>query len=142
MKIINKIKDNFKNSSGIRFLMSSASAFILNYIVLICLEYFLADEFTLGPELAMVCAWLLSSIYNFSVNRYWVFKAYGNLFIELSQYYALAFPIFLIKNFGLLEILYRLVGMPMWLAAPIAEAALFIVNYIIQKKLIFKKKKK
>jgi putative flippase GtrA len=120
--------------------MSSASAFILNYIVLICLEHFWADKFTLGPELAMVCAWLMSSMVNFSVNRYWVFKAFGNIFVELSQYYALAFPIFIIKNFGLLEILYRLVGMPMWIAAPIAEAALFIVNYIIQKKLIFKKK--
>ena len=140
MKLISKIKDNFKYSSGIRYLISSASAFMFNYVILIVLEFLLADKFALGAEVAMICAWLTSSIVNFSVNRYWVFKAFGNVFVELSKYYALAFPIFIIKNFGLLEILYRLVGMPMWLAAPIAEAALFIVKYIIQKKLIFKKK--
>ena len=139
---ISAIIDYIKNSTGIKYLFSSGVAFVINYVILVALEFILAKNLTLGAEIAMVCAWITSSVINFLVNRYWVFKAQGNVWAEASKYYALAFPVFLIKNFGILEILYRVLGLKMWLAAPIAEAVLFVSNYIIQKKLIFKTVKK
>ena len=136
---ISFIINYIKNSTGIKYLFSSGIAFIINYAILVLLELWLASAFTLGAEVAMVCAWLTSSVINFFINRYWVFRAKGNLLAEASKYYALALPVFLIKNFGILEILYRVLKLKMWIAAPIAEAILFVSNYIIQKKLIFKK---
>ena len=139
---ISAIIDYIKNSTGIKYLFSSGVAFVINYVILVALELLLTPSLTLGAEIAMVSAWILSSVINFLINRYWVFKAHGNVFAEASKYYALAFPVFLVKNFGILEILYRVLGLEMWLAAPIAEAVLFVSNYIIQKKLIFKSKPK
>ncbi len=138
---ISGIINYIKNSTGIKYLFSSGVAFVINYAILVALELWLAPIFVLGAEIAMVSAWLISSVVNFFINRYWVFKADGNLFAEASKYYALALPVFLIKNFGILELLYRVLKLKMWIAAPIAEAILFVSNYIIQKKLIFKNKK-
>jgi len=138
---LSKIIDYIKNSTGIKYLFSSGVAFVINYAILVLLELWLAPRLLLGAEIAMVCAWLTSSVVNFFINRCWVFKAKGNLLAEASKYYALAFPVFLIKNFGILEVLYRVLKLPMSIAAPIAEVVLFLSNYIIQKKLVFKNKK-
>ena len=135
---ISDIVTKLKNSTGVKYLASSVVAFIVNHIILVTLEFILAPLFTLGAEVAMVVAWLTSSVINFLINRHWVFNATGNIAAEASKYYALAFPVFIIKNFGILELLYRVLKLKMWIAAPIAEAILFISNYIIQKKLIFK----
>ena len=137
---ISDIVTKLKNSTGVKYLASSVVAFIVNYVILVALEFILAPLFTLGAEVAMVVAWLTSSVINFLINRHWVFNATGNIVKEASKYYALAFPVFIIKNFGILELLYRVLKLKMWIAAPIAEAILFISNYIIQKKLIFKNK--
>ena len=139
---LSSIIDYIKNSTGIKYLFSSVVAFLINYAILVTLEFILSPIFTLGAEVAMICAWIASSCVNFLINRYWVFKAHGNIVSEASKYYALAFPVFIIKNFGILEILYRVLSLPMAIAAPIAEAVLFVGNYIIQKKLIFKNKPK
>ena len=136
---ISAIINYVKNSTGIKYLFSSGVAFVINYAILVLLELWLSPIFVLGAEVAMVSAWLISSVVNFFINRCWVFKAKGNLLTEASKYYALAFPVFLIKNFGILEILYRVLKLPMAIAAPIAEVVLFLSNYIIQKKLIFNK---
>ena len=137
---ISSIINYIKNSTGIKYLFSSGVAFVINYVILVLLELWLSDAFLLGAEVAMVCAWIVSSVINFLINRYLVFNANGNIIAEASKYYALAFPVFLIKNFGILELLYRVLKLKMWIAAPIAEAVLFVSNYIIQKKLIFKNK--
>ena len=139
---ISDIINRIKKQTAIKYLFSSGVAFLINYAILILLEHCLAGKLTLGAEIAMVCAWLTSSLVNFLINRYWVFLAKGNLLTEASKYYALALPVFLIKNFGILEILYRILKLKMWIAAPISEAVLFVSNYIIQKKLIFKSKSK
>ena len=137
---ISSIVTALKNSTGIKYLTSSVAAFIVNYVILVLLEFILSPLFALGAEVAMICAWAVSSVINFLINRYFVFKASGNIAAEASKYYALAFPVFIIKNFGILELLYRVLKLKMWIAAPIAEAVLFVSNYIIQKKLIFKNK--
>ena len=131
---ISSIINYIKNSTGIKYLFSSGVAFVINYVILVLLELWLSDAFLLGAEVAMVCAWIVSSVINFLIN------ANGNIIAEASKYYALAFPVFLVKNFGILELLYRVLKLKMWIAAPIAEAVLFVSNYIIQKKLIFKNK--
>ena len=60
----------------------------------------------------------------------------------MGGYYGLAIVSFSVKTFVLLELFVRVLKLSTWIAKPIAEAVMFIVNYFVQKKIIFKKKEK
>ncbi len=141
----NAVKDSFRiykvifhYATGLRFLLSSLFAFLINYALLLIFNKIFTFKF--GTETALIGAWIVSSLSNFLVNRNWVFRSKDKPMRDLWQYYTLALPVFVVKNFGFIEMFYRLLHLPLWLAAPIAEVVLFILNYIIQKKLIFRKK--
>ena len=51
---ISAIVNYVKNSTGIKYLISSGIAFIINYTILVLLELWLADLFLLGAEIAMI----------------------------------------------------------------------------------------
>ena len=58
----------------------------------------------------------------------------------LGGYYALAAVSFSVKTFVLLELMVRVLGIPLAIAKPIAEVIMFAINIIIQKVVIFKNK--
>lgn len=122
----------------VKYLLSSILAFVVNYVLLLILE----KRIPVGGamELAAIIAWLCSSYINFSVNRRWVFHADGSFKKAFLEYYSLAVVVFVIKTFGFLEILTRLLHLELWFASPVAEVLLFVCNYLIQKKWIFKRK--
>lgn len=125
--------------STIRYIVSSVIAFIIDYVCILVLEG-LFSEIPAAMELAAVIAFLISSQVNFHINRLWVFKAKKSLLAEMGGYYALAAVSFCFKTFVALELLVRVLKLPLWIGKPIAEAVMFIVNYFVQKKLIFKKR--
>ncbi len=149
-------------SSTVRFVLSSLLAFIVDYVLLLLLftlityfyEHRLPDYHVLFGggnggnagragvlEVSAVLAWCVSSSLNFVVNRHFVFRSEGPVKKELLQYYSLALPVFLIKTFALLEVLARVLNVPVEYAKPIAETIFFIINYIVQRFIIFKKKR-
>ena len=46
-----------------------------------------------------------------------------------------------LKTFVLLELFVRVAGLPTIIAKPIAEVVMFVFNFFVQKKIIFRKKK-
>ncbi len=59
---------------------------------------------------------------------------------ELGGYYGLAGISFVVKTFVLIEIMTRALHIPLYISKPIAEVVMFAVNYLVQKKIIFKKR--
>ncbi len=130
----------FMESRTLKFLFSSGVAFIIDYVLL----NLLANSFSFhgAMEISAVAAWILSSLTNFFLNRNFVFRSNAPLRTAFPEYYGLAAIVFLLKTFVLLELLVRVIGVPLAIAKPVAEVVFFVSNYFIQKKFIFKNKEK
>ena len=127
------------NVQALRYIVSSGIAFVIDYVLLVIIESALG-ELSLAMEIAAIAAWIISSQINFWINRGWVFGSKKSPLPELGGYYALAAVSFSVKTFVLLELMVRVLTVPLVIAKPIAEVIMFAVNFIIQKLLIFKKK--
>ena len=127
------------NVQALRYIVSSGIAFVIDYVLLFIIESALG-ELSLAMEIAAIVAWIISSQINFWINRVWVFGSKKSPLPELGGYYALAAVSFSVKTFVLLELMVRVLTVPLVIAKPIAEVIMFAVNFIIQKLLIFKKK--
>lgn len=128
----------FLASRSLKYLFSSGVAFVIDYVLLILLDRIL--PFGASMELAAPCAWIVSSLTNFFLNRNFVFRSGESLAVALSEYYGLAGVVFLLKTYVLLEIMTRLLHIPLTIAKLAAEVVFFVSNYFIQKKFIFKRK--
>ena len=127
------------NVQALRYIVSSGIAFVIDYVLLLIIESSLG-ELSLAMEIAAIAAWIISSQINFWINRVWVFGSKKSPLPEFGGYYALAAVSFSVKTFVLLELMVRVLTVPLVIAKPIAEVIMFAVNFIIQKLLIFKKK--
>lgn len=131
----------FLSSHILKYIFSSVVAFLVDYVLIMLFENILGGIFpNLSMEIAALPAWIVSSATNFTINRSFVFRSRAPLLTALGEYYGLALGVFLLKTYVLLELLTRVLSIPLGLAKPIAEVAFFIMNYFIQKKLIFKKR--
>ena len=126
----------------VRYLISSCIAFAVEYVLLLLLNGVLGSVTVLSMELAAVIAFICGSQVNFWINRRWVFRSEKSVLPELGGYYSLAAVSFSIKTFVLLELMVRVLTLPLAIAKPIAEAIMFAVNYFVQKKLIFRRREK
>ncbi len=131
----------FLVSQPLKFLFSSGVAFILDYLLLIALNKQFASLSTVSfgsMEISAIIAWCISSLTNFTLNRYFVFKSNTPFWPSFAEYYGLAGAVFVLKTFVLLEVLTRVLHFRLEIAKLVAEVVFFISNYFIQKKLIFK----
>ena len=131
-------KTIFLASKSLKYLFSSGLAFIIDYVLVLLLDYLIPSA--LSMEIAMVAAWICSSMTNFFLNRNFVFRSDAPLYKAMPEYYGLAGVVFLCKA-GLLELLTRVLHIPLGIAKLGAEVLFFVSNYFIQKKLIFGRKK-
>ncbi len=153
----NPIKDSFKiykiiylNSYFLKAVTSSMFAFLIDFIIAHICQFFI---FTKDPidgtglvarvissySLSMTIAWLVSSFVNFIINKKWVFRSDKNFAKAFFGFYALATPIFIIKAFVLTPIL-KGNSFSFTLTYIIVNIVMYFINYLIQKKFIFKKK--
>ena len=126
----------FMHSTSLKFLVSAVIAFLVDYILLLTLAPLIPLGKQLSRGVAKVLAWVCSSQTNFHLNRLLVFRQSGGLWSAMLQYYSLAGVVLLGKVVGVMVLSF----IPLWLANLICEAAFFVFNYFVQKKLIFKKK--
>ena len=87
-------------------------------------------------RLANIGARAVSASFNFTVNRKAVFKSGGNAAVQAVKYAVLAAGI-LVVNTMLLGFLTGSVGIAPMAAKIITEAVLFIISWILQKKIVF-----
>jgi len=127
----------FMNSQSLKYLFSSCVSFVIDYIILLALDAVLPVA---SLEIGAVIAWICSSLTNFFMNRSFVFRSSAPLRTAFIEYYGLAVAVFILKTFVLLELLTRVIGIPLKISKPIAEVMFFTTNYFIQKLFIFRKK--
>lgn len=124
-------------SQSLKYLFSSCVAFAIDYVLLLFLDAVLPVA---SLEIGAVIAWICSSLTNFFMNRNFVFRSSAPLRVAFAEYYGLAAVVFVLKTYVLLELLTKFLHIPLFIAKPVAEVVFFILNYIIQKLFIFKKK--
>ncbi len=137
----------FMESRTLKYIFSSGVAFIIDFIifgillkvftVLFGLLPFSIQDWSYLP--ATICAWIVSSLTNFFMNRSFVFRSDVPIKKALPEYYGLAAVVFLMKTL-ILTLMIKVLRIPEMIAKLVAEVAFFVSNYFIQKIFIFKKK--
>ncbi len=125
----------FNNSSALRYVISSLSSWAVDYAVFYCLFS------TVGAVSAQIIARVLSSLFNFNVNRFFVFRSGDRYLKDMLEYYCVCAP----QAFVSVVLLGSLVKR-MSISAPgaatvvkvIVDTTLFCISYVIQKKWVFK----
>lgn len=131
----NFLKDSFRIYKEIlKFSLSSITSFVIDYVL-----YSLFITSFNNLILSNILARLISSTYNFFVNKIVVFKSSKNTFKSYIEYFALVIFI-LILNTILLDLFTNNLGINKYLSKILVELILFIFNWIIQRKIIFKNK--
>ena len=127
----------------LHFALSSGASFVVDVGAYYFL--FLLLKGALGASAEVVCnvaARVLSSFFNFNVNRRLVFGQSGSYGGALLRYYALAVPQ-LAASTLLLTLLSRLLGAQSAAASTAVKVAvdtlLFVISFFIQKYWVFRK---
>lgn len=123
----------------LKFTLSSFSSFILDYLLFSALMIFLPHTAALVLA-ANIAARIVSAFYNYSMNCRFVFHANKKVSTAV-QYFGLAGFILLMNNL-ILEILVQLLEVSVYPAKLLTECILFILSWLIQNRVIFKKERK
>lgn len=142
MEKLKTLIGKFLSVQSVRYLISSCIAFAADYAVLLLLNAVFSSATVFSMEISSAIAFTISSQINFWINRKWVFRSKKSPLPELGGYYSLALFSFSVKTFVFMEILVRLIKLPLAVARPIAEVVMFAVNYFVQNKIIFRRRKK
>lgn len=136
------IKDSFRiyktiflNSMLIRYGLSAVFCFLIDYTALEIFEHYISVKAL--PTLLARC---ISSPVNYLINRKLVFHSNANKAASISGYIALVVAMAFVKS-GLITLLYDTLGFKLIFADILVEIVLFISNFIIQKLVIFRKRK-
>ncbi|MBR3898315.1 MAG: bifunctional glycosyltransferase family 2/GtrA family protein [Bacilli bacterium] len=123
----NTLKDSFKiYKEIIKFSLSSIFSFVIDYVLFVLFNFF-----TLNTILSNVMSRIISSSFNYNVNKKIVFKSNSN---SIIKYFGLALLI-LILNTSVLYVLSNFVNT--YLAKIITELIMFFFSYFVQKNYIF-----
>ncbi len=126
-----------------KFAGSSLISFLVDYLLFILLIFLLrgfsASEVVSYALIANVLARLVSGTVNYLLNCRYVFHRKPSL--KTGGEYALLAITILIVNTGVLY-LWKLTPLPITVCKLFTEICMFLANYLVQKKLIFKKNKR
>ncbi len=123
----------------IKFSLSSFAGFVTDY-AMFNLLYFLASgmgDFRI--DFANYTARVISATINYTINRRLVFKSNENVVKTAVQYYALA-TLILIGNTYILSFLIENVRMNAQIAKLLTEILFFLMSWVVQRFIIFRKK--
>lgn len=148
----NAVKDSWKlgkvmlrfllSGSGAKYVISSVASFVLDkmlYLLLVSLS-------GISKEAVFhFLATFLSSVFNFHLNKYWVFRKKDEYLRDLLSYYCVCVPRTVLSVFFTSSVISRLrIATPglATLINIIVDTILFVVTYYIQKKWVFKRRDK
>ena len=110
----------------------SIASFAVDYLAFIALTYALELPYLLSNVLARC----LSTVFNFSGHRRFSFRSRGRLGGQAMRY-ALAVVTALAMATALLYLCVAGLGIPKYLAKPMVDAAVFLMNFLILSRLVF-----
>ncbi|MFC5700731.1 glycosyltransferase [Cohnella faecalis] len=117
----------------IKFCASSGFSAILDFVLLLLIQWVSANLF-----ISVAGARLCSSIFNYTMNRSFVFAKGKEVAIgkSLPRYFALVIVIALL-NYGLMHLLHERLGIPLIGSKLLTEASLFLFSYWSQRKFVY-----
>ncbi len=121
---------------AVKFICSSLLSFVID---LLLYKLLLSP---LGDVLANICARVVSASFNFTVNRRVVFKGDEDTLPAVIKYVALAGCVLLVNTLLLHYLFIGALHMDEFLAKIITECTVFLINFPIQGKFVFNKRKK
>lgn len=123
----------------LKFTLSSLTSFLLDYLLFTILTL-LAPHTALALLAANICARIVSGLYNYSMNCRFVFRT-GRRLRTAADYLALAVLILTLNNV-ILEMLVQVAKIPVYPAKLMTECLLFILSWLVQDRIIFRKNHK
>ena len=137
---LKKIADLYKaHQEGMRYLVFGALTTIVNIAVFM----FIAKAFNLSTAICNSIAWIIAVLFAYITNKIWVFKVKKNSFKELFfeiVYFFLARVFTLVLETIILVIFVDKLYFNRFIMKIISNIIVIIVNFILSKILIFKKK--
>lgn len=123
-------------SSPIKYVLSSVSSFAIDNLI-----YYLLYS-SLGSVPAQITARVISSFFNFNMNKFFVFQSKEKYGKSLLKYYGLCIP-----QAAISTVLVKLATDRLSVTAPLLatgikiliDTVLFCLSYVIQNKWVFKK---
>lgn len=120
----------------IRFCMSSFSSFVVDYIIYSLMVLLLSDSAEM-LLISNISARIISSVFNYCLNRRFVFNAEKST-RSAASYFLLALFILVMNNI-VLEVLTQSFNINAFAAKILTECILFILSWIVQSRLIFRR---
>ncbi len=122
------------------YTFSSLSSFILD-IAIFRWVFFLSGNITDSQTrrifIATITARIMSSLFNYMINRNMVFQSKRKGYVTLVEYYILC-GIQMILSAALVSIMTMALGISETLVKIIVDSCLFLISFTVQRKLIFK----
>lgn len=132
-KILNKYKTIFT------YLLSSGLSFIVDIISFSIILYFIKDRFVDAILLSSYVARAISSVVNYIVNKKYVFKNEKKRNYKAFIEYFLLVIINITISGLLVTKVYNYIHLNATFIKVIIDSIIFIINYFLQKLVIFKK---
>ena len=117
------------------FSLSSIMSFLVDYSMFFLFSLIIPDHLIICNVLARI----ISSSFNFTINRKYVFKSQNNIYASAFYYFLLALFILTFNSILLRLFVYRFL-INKFIAKIIVEIVLFVFSFIIQKKVVFNRK--
>ena len=137
---LKKLADYYKeHQEGMRYLVFGALTTIVNIAVFM----FIAKAFNLSTAICNSIAWIIAVLFAYITNKIWVFKVKKNSFKELLieiLFFFLARIFTLVLETIILVIFIDNLHFNSFIMKIISNIIVIIVNFILSKILIFKKK--
>ena len=135
MKIYKLIFANF-----FKYIISSLSSSIIDLFVFYIMTVLLATvKDSIAIIAATVVARVISSVYNFMINRAVVFKSKGNPIKHMIRYYALC-AMQMLTSAGLVVVVNSAFNGNKTIEKIIVDSVLFLISYQIQRIWVFNEK--
>lgn len=117
----------------LKFSISSILSAVIDFLLLALIHTVSSSLF-----LSVLGARTASSIFNFSMNRRYVFSGRKRSKIRQSmlKYFTLVL-IILLLNYGLMYVFYEQIGIPLLLSKLLTEGSLFLFSYWSQRKFVY-----
>ncbi len=121
----------------IKYIFSSGTSFVIDLLLFTIFNHLLKNIFHIETIiLATIFARILSSLYNYLINSRFVFKHYSKN--SIIQYYILVIIQMMISAISVYIINKLFISLNVTVVKFFIDIIIFIVNYIIQRNIIFK----
>lgn len=125
-----------------KFAFASFSGFCVDYVTVLSLKALTTQALPASFSLfiSVLAGRILSGTVSFTLNRKMGLRVDGKVSRAALKYFTILFALMAV-NYWLLYLVHLLLHVPLWLAKILVESTMFFVNYALQNRLVFKRKR-